>query len=303
VLFWNDPVPFAAIVGFVLLANHYLIDVSGAQSVRSFFGVLKISESQDGRYRLLSHGTTLHGGQRIRDYDGNPVTGRPEPIMYYYDGSGMAQIMDAVRERSNPLSYAVIGLGTGTLACRAQPGDKVTYYEIDPAIIRIANDPSLFTYISECGPVDIKIGDARLTLDEAPDEAYDVILVDAFSSDAIPIHLLTREAMAIYRKKLKPHGIVSIHVSNRHLELASVVAGIAAANGMVARVNEGADVTENDAEYQFLGTVVAVARSDDDFGRIAKSQYWELQEPDPDQWVWTDDYSNVIGAVVRRYRE
>ena len=112
----------------------------------------------------------------------------------------------------------------------------------------------------------IILGDARLTLADAPDASYDAIIVDAFSSDAIPIHLITREAMAIYLRKLTPHGIVAIHVSNRHLELASVVAGIAAANGMVTRVNDGGDVTENDAEYMFIGTVTAVARSDEDFG-------------------------------------
>ena len=117
------------------------------------------------------------------------------------------------------------------------------------------------------------LGDARLTLADAPDASYDLIIVDAFSSDAIPIHLMTREAMAIYRKKLAPHGIVVMHVSNRHLELASVVAGIAAANGLVTRVNEGGDVTENEAEYMFIGTVVAAARADEDFGALAQSQY------------------------------
>jgi protein-L-isoaspartate O-methyltransferase len=303
VLFWRDPVPFAAIIAFVLMANHFMIEVSGAQTVRSFFGVLKLSESADGRFRLLSHGTTLHGGQRIRDYNGNPITGRPEPIMYYYDGSAMAQVLDAARARTSPIRYAVIGLGTGTLACRSQPGDTVHYYEIDPAIIRIARDPGIFSFLTECGPVPVTLGDARLTLTDAPDASYDVIIVDAFSSDAIPIHLLTREAMAIYRRKLSPNGIVAIHVSNRHLELASVVTGIAAANGMVARVNEGTDVTENDAEYVFLGTVVAAARKDEDFGPIAQSEHWELQRPDRKQWVWTDDYSNIVGALIRRLRE
>jgi hypothetical protein len=101
VLFWRDPLPFAAIIAFVLLANHYVLESSGARSVRSFFGVLKISDSYDGRFRLLSHGTTLHGGQRIRDNDGNSLGGRPEPIMYYYNGSAMAQILDAARERKS----------------------------------------------------------------------------------------------------------------------------------------------------------------------------------------------------------
>ena len=142
-----------------------------------------------------------------------------------------------------------------------------------------------------------------LTLAEAPDSSYDAIIVDAFNSDAIPIHLLTREAMEIYLKKLSPTGIVAIHVSNRHLELASVVTGIASANGMVARLNEGADVVENDADYIFLGTIVVAARKDEDFGPIAQSQFWELQEPDPKQWVWTDDYSNIIGSLVRKLKE
>jgi spermidine synthase len=197
----------------------------------------------------------------------------------------------------------VIGLGTGTLACRAEPDDTVHYYEIDPAMIRLATDPKNFNFLSECRPVTITLGDARLTLAEAPDQSYDVILVDAFTSDAIPIHLLTREAMAIYRQKLVPEGIVAIHVSNRHLELASVVAGIAKANDMVSRVSESADVTENDAEYVFLGTVVAATAKDENFGPIAKSDAWELQKPDPKQWVWTDDYSNIIGSILRRLRE
>ena len=303
VLFWRDPLPFAAIVAFVLLAGHFILESSGVLTARSFFGVHKITESADGRFRLLSHGTTLHGGQRIRDADGNPVSGRPAPLMYYYDGSGLAQILDAAHARRGPIRYAVIGLGAGSLACRAQPGDTVHYYEIDPTIIRISSDPANFSFLTECKPEQIKLGDARLTLAEAPDASYDVIIVDAFSSDAIPIHLLTREAMAIYLKKLAPNGIVGIHVSNRHLELASVVAGIAAANGMVSRVNESTDVAENDAEYIFLGTVVAAARKDEDFGPIAGSEHWELQRPDPTQWVWTDDYSNIIGAIIRKLRE
>jgi protein-L-isoaspartate O-methyltransferase len=273
--------------------------------VRSFFGAAKITEASAGRFRPLSYGTSLHDGQRIRDTNGNPLFGRPDPIMYYYDGSALAQVLDAARKSEGAsISYAVIGLGAGTLACRAEPNDTVHYYEIDPAIIRIAHDPELFTFLSECRPeVSIILGDARLTLADAPDASYDAIIVDAFSSDAIPIHLLTREAMAIYLQKLKPHGIVAIHVSNRHLELASVVAGIAAANGAVTRVNDGGDATENDAEYMFIGTVAVVARSDEDFGPIANSQFWETQEPDPNQWVWTDDYSNIVGAVLRQLKD
>jgi hypothetical protein len=301
VLFWTDPLPFAAIIAFVLFANHTIMAYDGSKTVRSFFGVLKVSETWDGRFRTLSHGTTLHGGQQIREADGSPVTGRPQPMMYYYDGSAIAQVLDAAHAKKPAIRYAVIGLGTGSLACRSQPGDTVNYFEIDPAIIRIANES--FTFLKDCGPVEMTVGDARLTLAETPDGSYDAIIVDAFTSDAIPIHLLTQEAMAIYQKKLAPGGIVAIHVSNRHLELASVVTGIAAANGMVARVSESSDVAENDDEYVFLATVVAAARKDEDFGPMAQSEAWVLQEPDPNQRVWTDDYSNIVGSIVRKLQE
>jgi hypothetical protein len=305
VLASRTPLAFAALVAFVLLANHSIIEQAGALFVRSFFGVVKVSESSDGQFRLLQHGTTLHGGQRIRDAEGAPVTGRPELLLYYWDGSGIAQTFDAVRARigGGPIRYAVIGLGTGTLACKGRPDDTAHYYEIDPAIIRIARDPGLFSFLSACRPdVPIELGDARLTLTEAPDGAYDLIVVDAFSSDAIPIHLLTREAMAVYLRKLSPHGMVAMHVSNRHLELASVVGGIAAANGALARVNDGSDIDETANPYKFSATVVAVARSEEDFGPLAQSREWEAQDPDPSQGVWTDDYSNIIGAVRRRMR-
>jgi spermidine synthase len=151
--------------------------------------------------------------------------------------------------------------------------------------------------------VPITLGDARLTLEEAPDGAYDLIVVDAFSSDAIPVHLLTREAMALYLRKLSPHGMIALHVSNRHLELASVVAGIAAANGLVTRVNDRVDFDELANPYKYAGTVAAVARSEDDLGALAQTSEWMPMPPDPHQWVWTDDYSNIIGAVLRRLKE
>ena len=303
--FWRAPLPFAAIVVFVLLATHGLFEPAGALSVRSFFGVAKVSETPDGQFRLLQHGTTWHGGERIRDAEGEPVTGPPELLLYYWNGSAIAQTFDAVRARiGGPIRYAVIGLGTGTLACRAEPGDSVHYYEIDPAIIRIARDPNLFSFLSACRPeVPITLGDARLTLAEAPDGAYDLIVVDAFSSDAIPIHLLTREAMAVYLRKLRPHGMVVLHVSNRNLELASVVAGIAAANGALTRVDDSAELDETLNPYNFAGTVAAVVRSEEDFGPLARARDWELKVPDPRQWVWTDDYSDIAGAVIRKLRE
>ena len=305
VVFWRKPLAFAAVVGAVLTVWHFYLEAGNVVALRSFFTVHKVSLSADGRFRVLANGTTLHGAQRIYDESYRPMTGRPEIGMYYYDGSAMAQVMDVARARAaGPIRYAVVGLGAGTLACRAQPLDTVEYYEIDPAIIRIARNPDLFTFVSECRPdVPIMLGDARLTLAGAPDGVYDIIYVDAFSSDAIPIHLLTQEAMALYKQKLSPHGIVVLHVSNRHLELASVVAGVAAANGMIARVNDGSDVQEDESRYRFVGTVVAAAASDDDFGALAGSAYWRQKEAGPNQSVWTDDFSNILGAILRQFRE
>jgi len=303
--FWRAPIPFAAIIASVLLANHTLFEQPETVSVRSFFGVAKVVESPDGQLRILQHGSTMHGAQRIRAADGAPVTGRPEQLLYYWDGSGIAQTFDAVRaQKQGPIRYAVIGLGTGSLACRAEPQDAVDYYEIDPAIVRIARDPALFSFLAECRPdVPIILGDARLTLAQASDAAYDLIIVDAFSSDAIPIHLLTREAMAIYLAKLKPHGLIVMHVSNRHLELASVVAGIAAANGLVTLVSDSPDSGELSEPYKFGSTVAVVAREREDFGPLARSSDWEVTAPDPKQWVWTDDYSNVFGSLWRKFNE
>src|SRR6516165_4444768 len=306
VLVWRAPLPFAAVIAFVLLVNHSIVEQAGAVSVRSFFGVAKITETTDGQFRLLQHGTTLHGGQRIREANGQLATiDPPELLLYYWDGSAISETFAAVRAHVNrPIRFAVIGLGAGSLACRAAPDDTVHYYEIDPVVIRIARDPYLFSFLWVCRPdVPIILGDARLTLAEAPDGAYDLIIVDAFSSDAIPIHLLTREAMAIYLKKLGPHGMVVMHVSNRHLELASVVAGIAAANGLIARVSDSSDLDEAANPYKFVATVVAVARSEEDFGALAQARDWALKAPDSSQWVWTDDYCNIVGAVVRKLNE
>jgi hypothetical protein len=293
-----------AVVAFILAADR-LYTEDATETVRSFFGVHKIDESEDGAFRVLMHGTTIHGAQRILDEDEEDRPGeKPELEMYYYDGSAIAQAIDAARARAGgKLKLAVIGLGAGSLACRANEGDSLTYYEIDPAVVRIARDPNLFTFLSICGTkVPIVLGDARLTLADAPDERYDLIIVDAFSSDAIPIHLMTREAMALYRQKLSPHGMVVMHVSNRHLELASVVAGIARANGLATRVNSGGDVEPNDAEYRMVGLVTAVAKNDEDFEALARSKFWPVEPVDPKQWVWTDDYSNIVGAVIRKLR-
>jgi len=306
VLFWRDPLKFAVLIALAFVVIRlYEPEVGKRDYVRSFFGVHKITDTADGQFRILQHGTTEHGAQRIRTADGQPITGRPEPLTYYHLTSPIAQGIKAARERKNgPIRLAVVGLGTGSTACLTEPGDALTYYEIDPAVIRIAKDPNRFTFLTSCAPdANVVIGDARLTLADADDGQYDAIVVDAFTSDAIPVHLVTREAMALYRKKIGPNGIILMHVSNRHMELASVVAGIAEANGLVTWVNDGS-AGEDEANYKFSSTVCAVARSDDDFSTdMAEDDNWKLEEPDEDQRVWTDDYSNIVGAMIRQLRK
>jgi hypothetical protein len=301
----REPLPFAAVIAVVfIVANLYQREDSTRETVRSFFGVHKITETSDGQYRVLLDGTTIHGAERIRDAGGNALTDPPQPITYYHRSSPMAVAIKAVRARAaGPISVAVVGLGTGTLACYAEPGDAWRYYEIDFTMVDIAKDPKRFNYLSRCAPdMPITMGDARISLAETS-ERYDLIVVDAFSSDAIPIHLVTREAMAIYKERLTEQGIVLMHVSNRHLELATVVAGIAHANGLVTRVNNRASRgDEEDARYLFTSTVAISARAEADFGALLDDQDWTALEPDPTQWVWTDDYSNVIGSIIRQLR-
>jgi hypothetical protein len=294
-----------AIAASLLFVVLYGADAGNRDYVRSFFGVHKIQEADGGQFRILKHGTIEHGAQRIRDADGNPVTGRPQAITYYHDKSPLVQGLRAMEAKNGnaPLNIAVVGLGTGSLACQVRASDALTYFEIDPAVVRIAKDPKRFAFLTECRPgVKLVVGDARLTLADQPDGQFDVLLVDAFSSDAIPTHLLTKEAMAIYRQKVKPDGLILIHISNKHMTLGSAVAGIAKANGMVFRANDSDEGYDED-NHMFGSNVVAVARNEAALGRLAKTKGWDPIEPDPDKWVWTDDYSNVIGAILKKLKE
>jgi hypothetical protein len=294
---------FATVVVALVLIRVYPADEGRVDTVRSFFGVHKIVVTPHGQYHVLMHGTTIHGAERFQNNDGTPVTGRPEPITYYHKDGGIGQAITAIRERKGaPLRVAVIGVGSGTLACTSEPGETWKFFEIDQTMVDTARDPKYFTYIQNCEP-DLKpvIGDARLTFAKEPDGAYDLIIVDAYSSDAIPIHLATEQAMKIYKDKLAPQGAVVMHVSNRHLELASVIVGIADANDLKSWVYS--EDSGRDDEYIFATSVVVSAREEADVGKLASSDQWTETEADEKQRVWTDDYSNVLGAVWRRLRD
>lgn len=304
ILLKADRWKLAAVVTLALvLIRMYPSDDGRVETVRSFFGVHKIVVTPNGQYHVLMHGTTIHGAEKFRNDDGTPVTGQPEPITYYHKDGGIGQAITAIRERKGaPLRVAVIGLGSGTLVCAAEPGEDWKFFEIDQTMVDTARDPKYFTYIQSCQPaLEPVIGDARLTFAREPDGVYDLIIVDAYSSDAIPIHLATEEAMEIYKSKLAPHGAVVMHVSNRHLELSSVVVGIADANDMKSWVYS--EDSGRDNEYIFSTSVVASARNEADVGKLASSGQWAMTEAEDNQRVWTDDYSNVLGAVWRRLRK
>jgi hypothetical protein len=293
---------FATVAVALVLLRAYPSDEGRVETVRSFFGVHKIVVTPNGQYHVLMHGTTIHGAEKFLNDDGTPVKGRPEPITYYHKDGGIGQAIAAIRQRKGaPLRVAVIGLGAGTLTCASEPGEEWKFFEIDQTMVDSARDPKYFTYIQKCEP-DLKpvIGDARLTFAKEPSGTYDVIIVDAYSSDAIPIHLATEEAMAIYKDKLAPQGAVVMHVSNRHLELESVVVGIAEANDLHSWVYS--EDSGRDNEYIFSTSVVVSAREEADVGKLASSDVWTLTEAEDNQRVWTDDYSNIIGAVWRRLR-
>jgi hypothetical protein len=294
---------FATVVVALVLLRAYPSDDGRVETVRSFFGVHKIVVTPNGQYHVLMHGTTIHGAEKFKNDDGTPVTGQPEPITYYHRDGGIGQAITAIRERKGaPLRVAVIGLGAGTLTCAAEPGEEWKFFEIDQTMVDTARNPKYFTYVQVCEPnLEPVIGDARLTFAREPDGIYDLVIVDAYSSDAIPIHLATEEAMEIYKSKLAPQGAVVMHVSNRHLELSSVVVGIADANDLKSWVYS--EDTNRDNEYIFSTSVVVSAREEADVGKLSSSDQWALTEAKDDQRVWTDDYSNVLGAVWRRLRK
>ncbi len=293
----------ARVFGYAVLAfaitGAWQTGMTPLETVRSFFGVHQVVETTDGRTRLLFHGTTIHGAERIRDEAGHPVVGTPEPLTYYHFGSPLSDAIDATRKVRGTLErVALVGLGTGSLACHRQAGESWTYFEIDPQVIRLARDPRNFRFLSECGrDIGIVTGDARLTLVTSP-QRYDLIVLDAFSSDAIPVHLLTREALAGYRDRLQPGGVIAIHVSNRHMELASVVAAVGAEEDFYAWFRRSAN--DFDKTFHAGSEVVVLARNGADVGDMPEREGWERLVPRADVVAWNDDYADVLGAILRK---
>ena len=261
---------------------------------RSFFGVVRVVESPDLRHRVLRHGSTMHGWQSL------PNVGC-EPSSYYSARGPIGDVMRASAARRS--AVAVIGLGTGALACYAASNERWTFYEIDPLIEKVARDTRLFTHLAHSsGKVDIRLGDGRMTLARAAPGEYDVLVLDAFSSDAIPVHLLTVEAFDLYFSRLQPAGVLAVHVSNRHLDLEPLIGAIIEARGLYGMTKEDRVLTE---EEQNTGRRpshwVAAARTPSALATLG-AHGWRALRVDPEVEPWTDDYSDIISLVAARRR-
>jgi hypothetical protein len=300
------PARLVGLTAFVLILTLvYQPGLVRTETARSFFGIHKVMESADGRFRMLYHGTTIHGAERLRDDAGHAVSGRPEPLTYYYAGGPLSEAIAATRAARGHLAHAaVVGLGTGSLACHAAPREAWRFYEIDPVVVRIARDPEKFRFLSACGaPPEVVLGDARLTLAAAP-EQQDLIILDAFSSDAIPAHLLTREALGLYLDRLAPGGVLVFHLSNRYLELASVVAAVAATHDLATyvKLDKSIDAAASARSLRAASLVAVVARREADLGTLPVTPGWYHLEASGGVRPWTDDYSNVLSALWRMFR-
>ncbi len=270
-------------IGLLLFA--YLKTVDAAITERTFFGVYRVALSDEGT-RLFS-GTTLHGAQAA-----DPELAEV-PATYYHPTGVMGE---AIREAGDWRRLGVIGLGAGALAMYGDPGDEVVFHEIDPLVIDIAEDPELFTYLRDAdAEVTSILGDGRLTLVDL-EQPYDLIVLDAFASDAIPVHLLTVEALDVYLDALVPDGLLIAHISNRHLDLAPVVAGLAQARGLAGVV--GFSVAAEDDPW-VSPTQVAVLGPRDRLAVLAARERWAWLDEDVDEpIVWTDQRSDLL-AVLR----
>lgn len=259
---------------------------------RSFFGVYRVHKWGD--FLVLQHGTTTHGAQSIK-----PELQR-EPLTYYARMGPLGDAFDILTDSTAIRNVALVGLGSGTTACYAKPFEIWTYYEIDPAVVRMATSGRLFTYMKACGPNHrVELGDARVSLQSARDSSFDLIALDAFSSDAIPVHLMTREALQLYLRKLKPNGSILFHISNRYLDLEPVVQRLARDAHLASAARDFNPDDAEKAKMVYGSRWVALARESTILAPLVVERNWRLLDEKPGTRVWTDDYSDVVGVLNR----
>ena len=293
--FRSRPVRFALAVGAVMLGSVVYSETQNRtlHVERNFFGTLSVRFDEASATRVLYHGNTIHGRQFI-----DPQLQR-EPLSYFHRKGPLGRIFKAFNSNSASPNVAVVGLGSGSMACYALPGQQWTFYEINPAVIEIAQTLEYFTYLKNCTADNTKIvlGDARLQLQNAPDHHYGLIVLDAFNSDAIPVHLMTQEAISLYMSKLATGGMLAFHVSNRSLKLDAVLADLAKLHGAMS-------LSYVDGEHDSVGGKdpsewVVMARQSPALESLANNG-WRRLEGRTHAHAWTDDFSNVL-RVFRWY--
>lgn len=303
ILWWRSPVRVTVFAIAACIATTALYSATVLREThRSFFGVHKIREIRDGKFRVLIHGATLHGAMRIKNEDGSPAPRRPLPATYYSFEGPIGEAIRSVRKARGSLAHIyAIGQGVGSLACHRKANEKLTFFEIDPLVIKIAADPSKFRFMSECAPdAKVVLGDARLTLARAPALAP-IVVVDAFSSDAIPVHLLTREAFALYLSRLDEQGAIVFHISNKAMDLSHIVARVAAEHGLKSWMRVD-DVPASARKDMRTGSMaMAMARQAAHLGPLTGDRKWRRIRPDMKARPWTDDYSTILTAIADKF--
>jgi hypothetical protein len=292
----GNPTLFALCIGATLSAGTVAraAEVRSLYRERTYFGVYHVEIDSTGTYRQLFHGTTLHGQQAL---DGARSA---EPLAYYTKTGPFGVAFVGLPHITSASHVGVVGLGTGALAAYARDQQRWSFYEIDPAVYRIASTAAYFTYLSGCATrCDVIIGDARQSLARAESARYDLIVLDAFSSDAIPLHLLTQEALRVYLSRLNADGVLAFHISNRYLALAPVLAKLAESERLTARDwFDGTGVPVGTG--QFPSEWMFIGRRESDLGLIAHDPRWKIVKALPSTPLWTDDFTNIWSILKWR---
>jgi hypothetical protein len=294
--FRSRPVRFALAIGAVMIGSvvHSEIQNRTLHVERNFFGTLSVRFDPATATRTLYHGNTIHGRQFS-----DPKL-QCEPLSYFHRDGPLGQIFESFNSNAASQNVAVVGLGTGSMVAYARPDQAWTFYEINPAVIRVAQTADYFTYLQKCAAAqtNIILGDARLELQNAPDNHYGLIVLDAFNSDAIPIHLMTEEAINLYMSKLATGGMVAFHVSNRSLRLDRVLADLAKRNNSVTL--RAVDGEHNPKTGKDPSEWVVMARQSRAFESLSQNHNWRRLEGRTEANAWTDDFSNIL-SVFRWY--
>ena len=290
------PLRFSLSLGAVILAAALVTGVGRTtlHAERNFFGVLRVLSDHHRNLHSFLHGSTVHGRQNT-----TPER-RCEPTSYYHREGPFGRILTQFQNSTSAANIAIIGLGTGATVTYARPSERWTFYEINPAVVTVAKSPQYFTFLSHCAAasVEMVLGDARLKLHSAPDQSYNLLVLDAFSSDAIPVHLMTQEALDLYLSKLAPGGMLLFHISNRNLELTGVVADLAKSRGLSGL--SMLDLTPPQPNGKDPSHWVVLTRNSADYGSLANDRDAKPLVSTGTENVWTDDFSNILSVFKWR---